>query len=353
MKKVRILSLDGGGIRGIIPATIVKYIEDEIRKKEGDEKRLADYFDMVVGTSTGGMLAGFYLTKNPKGTVPSTEFEAQQALDLYMKKGVNIFNDSKYFSWFGMRQLVNAVQYNPKVLENLLEDNFGDNMMHDLLKPCTITTYNLNRKKAFFIRSEDHSTRNRTFKVKDALRSTSAAPTYFPPAKIQNHAEKLNKNEDKFMYNIDGGVFANNPTLCAYSEARNMTFKDQGVEFPTGAQMLIVSIGTGGGNFELADLNKSSKWGVIKWAKATPNIMMDGSIDTVDYQMKQLYGTMEADHQKNYLRIDVPQDFRKYEADMADASKENCENLMIAGEKTRDFYKKDLDAMIDRLIKGE
>ncbi|NRA10359.1 MAG: patatin-like phospholipase family protein, partial [Crocinitomicaceae bacterium] len=273
----------------------------------------------------------------------------------YTDKGVDIFNNSKKFAWFGLRQMFNAVQYDPSALEEILENQFGDDMLHDLLKPCTLTTYNLDTKKAFFLRSEDHSVRNRTFKVKDAMRSTSAAPTYFPPARIKNHAKKFNKGESEYMHNIDGGVFANNPTLCAYSEARNMKFGLPSDKTPTAKDMLIVSIGTGGGNFALPDVDKSAKWGILKWAISTPNIMMDGSIDTVDFQMKQLFSTLEAEDINNYLRIDVPEDdgIRNYDADMANADKENCDKLVIAAEKTLELVKPQLDAMIKRIVKVE
>ncbi|MFT6500966.1 MAG: patatin-like phospholipase/acyl hydrolase [Crocinitomicaceae bacterium] len=360
MKKVRILSLDGGGIRGIIPAKIVSYIEKEIQRETKNENaRIADYFDMVVGTSTGGLLGCFYLTPNPNQngdkTLPNTKFAADEALAFYTEKGVEIFNDSKYFSWFGLRQLFKAVKYNPKAMERILQEQFGEDMLHDLVKPCTLTTYNLDDKKAFFLRSEDHNVSNRTFKVKDAMRSTSAAPTYFPPAKIRNHAEKLNKGESEFMHNIDGGVFANNPTLVAYSEARNNKFGLPDDKFPTAKDLLIVSIGTGGGNFALSNVSQSAKWGILKWAVSTPNIMMDGSIDTVDYQMKQLYSTLEKEHVANYLRIDVPlsKKIRNYDPDMANADAENCAKLIVAAEKTLASVKPELDEMIKRIIKGE
>lgn len=358
MKKVRILSLDGGGIRGIIPATIVTYIEEEIqRKTENENARIADYFDMMVGTSTGGLLACFYLTPNPEksdnDTLPSSKYKASEALSFYTEKGVKIFNNSKYFKWFGLRQLINATQYNPKELEKILHAEFGEDMLHNLLKPCTLTTYNIDKKAAFFLRSEGHVKNNRTFRVKDAMRSTSAAPTYFPPARIKNLAEKINDRDLKLMHNIDGGVFANNPTNCAYSEARNMDFPELGINRPAGQDMIILSIGTGGGNFALTNVANSANWGILKWAVSTPNIMMDGSIDSVDYQMAQIYGTMSEDNQRNYLRIDVPQKYRQYDSDMANADRENCEKLVVAGKNTLDYYKSKLDPMIDRIIKGE
>ena len=90
-KKVRILSLDGGGIRGIIPATVLEYVEKQlIEKTNNSNARLADFFDIIVGTSTGGILACFYLTPNPNSTKPGSKYIASEALELYSKKG-NLF----------------------------------------------------------------------------------------------------------------------------------------------------------------------------------------------------------------------------------------------------------------------
>lgn len=359
-KKVRILSLDGGGIRGVIPATVVEYIEEQIKKKKNNPNaRIADYFDMIVGTSTGGLLTCFYLKPNPESgeDQPSTQYPASKALEVYTKEGYDIFNNSKYFSWFGFRQIWNATQYNPAYLEGALQKYFKesdgetDMMLDKMVKPCTVTTYNMNKKSSMFLRSTDADRTDdpREYKVWEALRSTSAAPTYFPPAEIHNYAKPvtpLNK-----LYNLDGGVFANNPTICAYSEARNMNFIDREVNRPNASQMLILSIGTGGGNFELEPLQTSKKWWVIKWAKSVPNIMMDGSIDTTDYQLKQIYQTLNEEHQDSYLRVDVPKDDRDmYSADMADAGPENIDNLKKAGKLTLDKYKKQLDNFIDRII---
>jgi patatin-like phospholipase/acyl hydrolase len=359
-KKVRILSLDGGGIRGVIPATIVEYIEEQLKAKtKNPNARVADYFDMIVGTSTGGLLTCFYLKPNPEEgeNQPTTQYPASKALEVYTEEGYDIFNNSKYFAWFGLRQLWNATQYSPAYMESTLQKYFKesdgktDMMLNKMIKPCTVTTYNMNTKSSMFLRSTDSERKDdpRDYKVWEALRSTSAAPTYFPPAQIHNYAKPvtpLNK-----LYNLDGGVFANNPTICAYSEARNMEFKDRGINQPTASQMLILSIGTGGGNFALEPLHKSGKWSVIKWAKSIPNIMMDGSIDTTDYQLQQIFQTLNSEHHDSYLRIDVPKGDREmYSADMADAGPENIKNLKKAGKKTVDAFKKQLDHFIDHII---
>lgn len=357
-KKVRILSLDGGGIRGVIPATIVAYIEEKIREKKGDDKRIADYFDMIVGTSTGGLLTGFYLKPNPETDGPTTAYEAKDALDIYINRGYDIFNKSKK-SAYTIRQLFNATQYDPAVLEEILQSHFKvmdengnerDMMMHELVRPCTLTTYNMNNRSSMFLRSTDHERGDdsRHYKVWEALRSTSAAPTYFPPAEIYNYAKPV--TEANRLFNLDGGVFANNPTMCAYAEARNMKFPERGIEEPSADQMLILSIGTGGGNFALDGYQKSSKWGVISWAKSIPNIMMDGSIDTTNYQMRQIYKTLNEQHHDSYLRVDVHEDDRYYAADMADASDENIKNLQKSSQLTVDRFKDDLDTFVDRIL---
>ena len=326
-KKVRVLSLDGGGIRGVIPATIMQYVEEQLQAiTNNPNARIADYFDIIVGTSTGGILGCFYLTPNDQTNGPVSKYSAADALNFYTKKGFDIFNASKYKKWGGLRQLFNSTQYNPKNLEGIFESTFGDLKMNDLLKPCVVTTYNLSSKSAFFISSNELPETARDFYVKDAVRSTSAAPTYFPPAHVKNL-----KTGEK-LYNIDGGVFANNPTMCAYAECRDSVFPQ--ASNPTASEMLILSIGTGGGRYDLADLQKSRSWGVLNWATSIPNIMMDGSVDTVDYVMRGLFDTLADKHQFNYKRVDVPLDKRGYSKDMADASPANMKKLLEAGQET-------------------
>lgn len=353
MKKIRILSLDGGGMRGIIPATVLEYVENKIIEiTDNRNARIADYFDLIAGTSTGGILTAFYLT--PAQTLfeedPNAKHKASKALKFYEKDGVKIFNDSKKFSWFGLRQLFNAAQYNPKELEKILQKEFKFLQIKDLLKPCIITTYNMQSKNSFFFSSREPMEKNRDFYIKDVLRSTSAAPTYFPPAFIKNLAT------DTEMINIDGGVFANNPAMCAYSEARATDFKN--ISFPSAKDMLILSIGTGGGQFKLPKVEKSSTWGILPWATSIPNIMMDGSIDTVDHQMKNIFDALSLKDKFNYKRIDVPLNKRTYSSDMADASLKNITALKKAGKEAlesaqiKNNNEYTLDEFIHKLIEN-
>lgn len=349
-KKVRILSLDGGGIRGVIPATVIQYVEEYLQKK-APGTTIADHFDLIAGTSTGGILACIYLTPE-KGNRNKAKFNATEALDFYVKEGYGIFNGSKMGNLRRLWGLRNATQFSPKRIEQLFKSKFGDILISDLRKSCLITTYNMDQKTAFFFTNKE-DIQYRNFFVHDVTRSTSAAPTYFPPAKIKNMAPNAGiGGQPKNMINLDGGVFANNPMMCAYAEARNSNFTDRNNNQPSAKEMYVLSIGTGGGGFQLKNKRNSGNWNLLNWASAIPNIMMDGSVDTVAFQMKEIFETVESE-EDNYLRIDVPENARKiYASDMSDASDQNIQNLLTAGKKTVDFAKANqkLDAFLDGLL---
>jgi patatin-like phospholipase/acyl hydrolase len=175
---------------------------------------------------------------------------------------------------------------------------------------------------------------------------------------LNSLADKTFKYQGSVMTNLDGGVFANNPSMCGYAECRTTEFKQ--VKCPNASDMLFLSIGTGGGQLHFPKLNKVGVWNVIKWAKSAPDIMMDGSIDTVHYQMKQLFETVKSsDSNSNYKRIDVPLEKRKYDSDMSNASENNIQALKKAGgEALKESLKQKenemtLDTFIDKLIENQ
>ncbi|ARV05237.1 hypothetical protein BTO04_00365 [Polaribacter sp. SA4-10] len=348
-KKVRILSLDGGGIRGIIPATIIKYAENYLQERRPGTT-IADHFDLIAGTSTGGILTGIYLTPQEENK-NKAKYSATDAFNFYVDNGHAIFNASKINGIKRLWGLGSAVKFNPQNLEKLLKEKVGDLKISELMKPCLITTYDMNRKSSFFFTSTE-DTAKREFLVRDILRSTSAAPTYFPPAKIKNLASGPQKDTRcNNMVNLDGGVFANNPTMCAYAEARNTNFKDRANNEPSASGMHILSIGTGGGGFKIENKEKSDRWSLLKWAQLIPEIMMDGNIDTVAFQMNEIFQVQQANNEESYLRIDTPQKDRTYASDMSNASPENINNLKKAGEKTLEYaISKGLDKFLDALL---
>ena len=139
-KKVRILSIDGGGIRGIIPAVILNYIEKGLQRQSGNPNAtLADYFDLVAGTSTGGILACFYLLPpiTARGLIPlsNSRYFASEAIDMYATRGEEIF-DRKC-----MRLGVAKPKYHADGLEKVLKECMGDVTLADTRKNCLVAAY--------------------------------------------------------------------------------------------------------------------------------------------------------------------------------------------------------------------
>ncbi len=205
---IRILSLDGGGIRGIIPGEILVALENKLQDKTGDKKaRIPDYFDLIAGTSTGGILtcSMLYPDKNNPGR---PLYDADDSVKMYIKKGDDIF-DPKSFG-------ILHEKYPSSGIENVLADFFPDYNLSDLLKPCIITSYDIeNQKPKFFKQLKAKQDKEYNFRIKDVARATSAAPSFFEPAFIQSLAGT------NFSL-IDGGVIVNNPAVCAYAEASRL-----------------------------------------------------------------------------------------------------------------------------------
>ena len=332
-KKFRILSIDGGGIRGIIPGQILVYLERKLQEDNPDA-RLSDYFDLIAGTSTGGILTCAYLAPDDLNKEPDErrpKFTAQEAVDLYLERGDEVFDVSL---WQRIRSAGGVIdeKYSADELEEALSDYFGDTKLSDLLKPCLVTAYDIRRRETRFFTQATVDNRERDFFVRDVARATSAAPTYFEVARIKSLAQK------PYPF-VDGGVFANNPTLCAYAEARTME------NAPKAADMVILSLGTG--KIEKSYEYKNARnWGKVEWIVPVLDIMMSGVAETVDYQLKQIYDAVNAPGQ--YVRIEPS--LGKANPDMDDASAGNLTALRDAGLKAVKKYKGELDRIAGLLV---
>jgi patatin-like phospholipase/acyl hydrolase len=178
-KLTRILSIDGGGIRGILPGQIIVALEKKLQQKSGNANaRIADYFDLFAGTSTGGILTCLYLC--PDSNSPSRpKFSAQEAVNLYLLKGGDIFKSNlahKILSAGGMAD----EKYSAKNMEECLHNYFGDTKLSQLLKPCFITSYNIfDRTTHFFTQHDAAAKEGYDYLLRDVARGTAAAPPYF------------------------------------------------------------------------------------------------------------------------------------------------------------------------------
>ncbi len=329
---MRILSIDGGGIRGIMPGQILVALEQKLKEKSGDqESRIANFFDLVAGTSTGGILTCLYLCPKEPGSTQA-KFSASEAVDLYLERGDEIFDISLWQRISSAGGLLDE-KYSADELEESLEDYLGELKLSQLLKPCLITSYDIRRRRAHFFRQHRaKKSESSNYLVKDVARATSAAPTYFEVARV--------KSASLIPYPlVDGGVFANNPGLCAYAEARNLPGN------PTAKDMFILCLGTG--KIEKPYHYKQAKdWGLVEWVKPVLDIIMSGVAETVDFQLKQIFNAIGKPDQ--YVRIEP--NLLDASPEMDDASIENLNALKVSGQVCAEESDELLERVADQLI---
>jgi uncharacterized protein len=223
----KVLSIDGGGIRGIIPAMVLGEIEDRTGKPA------SELFDLIAGTSTGGILA-LGLAKPTVGS-NKPQYKAEELAELYEKEGGRIFSRSV---WHRTRALGSTLEekYPSEGIEGVLDEYFGETRLQDALTNVLVAAYEIERRIPWFFRSERAKERiDYDFPMKQVARATSAAPTYFEPVKIGA------EGSSDYYALIDGGVFANNPALCAYVEARGY-LEVEGSPYPPDADLLLAWI---------------------------------------------------------------------------------------------------------------
>jgi patatin-like phospholipase/acyl hydrolase len=292
----KVLSIDGGGIRGVIPAVLLRYIEE----KTG--KRVAELFDLIVGTSTGGILAAGLTVPKGGGTA---KYSAKKMLELYTDRGHKIFVRS---FWRGVTSLGGAIeeQYDHKPLEKILKQYLGDATLTDCLVPVVITSYDIERREPYFFKtSRARQKKDRNHYLRDVARATSAAPTYFEPEVVKS----LAGNPTRRVL-IDGGVFANNPSMCGYVEAFSLRAKHD--------EILIVSLGTGIATRKIP-YKDAKGWGALGWVRPIISVMMDGEADAADYHLRQLLPDETKEDAQRYFRFDTKLDLALDDMDAASA----------------------------------
>ena len=350
-----ILSVDGGGIRGIIPCIVLQ----EIEARTG--KPIAQLFDLIAGTSTGGMLAAGLTVKDKEG---NPAFPASDLLQLYVgDQGKKIFAPPAGI-FNGIRSLFRS-KFSGDNIEQVLKAKFGSARLKDAYTELLITAYNTQEKLPFYFKTSDaREKEEENFYYWEVCRATSAAPTYFPPVQVGYDGEierfKMIEGKEtkvtesvKHLSLVDGGVFANNPSLLAYLEAREIfkdsqlyaelseTFDRVASESGTARSMfaevesddlampfLVVSIGTGQTRRPYP-YTKARNWGMVSWVKPIVDILMQGVSESVHYQMQHLLPPSRDHEALRYLRLNIELD--PDDSDMDNVKDQNLDRLMEYG----------------------
>jgi len=319
---IRILAIDGGGIRGVIPAMVLAEIE------RLTQRPAASMFDLIAGTSTGGILA---LALSVPGEDGGPRYPARELIGLYETEGSRIFRRSRWH-WLRSVASITEEKYPARGIEEVLERYFGETRLKDALTDVVVTSYETERRFPFFFKSRNARTKpGYDFPMKLVARAISAAPTYFEPL-------KLPAEEPAGYYSlIDGGVYANNPAMCGFAEAKATR--------PEHNDFLLVSLGTGTLTQRLA-YDKIRGWGLAQWARPILNVVFDGVSGTVDYQLQQLLAAASSGAQ-HYWRFQVTLDEETNRMD--DASPENIRALKLFAEKLLRERRKDIESLCEIL----
>ncbi len=269
MAVYRILTLDGGGIRGLLSAVLM----DELDRRHPD---WLSRVDMIAGTSTGGILA----------LALANGMQPAKLAELYYELGPIIFKDNLLDDVRDLGRMIGA-DYGTKNLRRELEKIFADTRLQDLNKRVLVTAFDLD--------NEAESPEERSWKPKffhnfpggdsdgerhaaDVALYSSAAPTYFPSV-------------DGY---IDGGVVANHPGMVALSQTQDRRSEIQ--DRPRIDEIRLLSIGTG----QVLSYIKGPihNWGLVQWAKPLLNLMLDAVSGVPDFQCRQILGANY--HRLNY-----------------------------------------------------
>lgn len=246
--KFKILSIDGGGIKGVFPALFLTLLEDELKNRSDGKTKIYQHFDLITGTSTGGIIAIALALGIP----------AKEIYQLYLDNAKKIFGSKKPFF---IGQILNSA-HEREFLENLVREKFRDanNGIEPRFGDCKtdvcIPIYDLIQGNPSVLKTKYHPAFERDYHIPayQAAMATSAAPTYYDP--YTSEYIDLNGTQKDFANKVDGGIMANNPTLVAVLEALK-AFK---VEM---SQLEILSLGTG--YKKLTDGNSRKKWGLHYW----------------------------------------------------------------------------------------
>jgi len=332
MSRTRILSIDGGGIKGIVPAVVLLHLEKLLKQLSNNQNsRIHDYFDLFSGASTGAIIIAGLLSPD-KNNRP--KYSPEEILDLYLENGHIIFNSSLFQEIKSVSGIVN-VKYDPDGLESVFEKYFGKSELKGLLKPSLIPVYDLSRGKNYFFRQQKALTSPRhNFYVKDLLRGATSALSYFPPAQIST----VNGLEHRCF--IDGGVFANNPALSAYAEFRyhnsQLHAKDT----------MMLSLGTGRKTTNL-DCEVTANWGAAEWLYQGSYLTSNAVASASDYQLNAVY-----DNKPNYLRLDASFDDEQ-SSSMDNTDKEYLDYLISLGESIVKEKQSEINTFAEELIKTD
>jgi uncharacterized protein len=339
--KYKILAIDGGGIRGIIPALVLAEIEKRTQKP------IFSLFDLISGTSSGGILA-LGLTK-PRlsletiDSLPAAQYSAEDLVQIYLEYGAEIFYEPFWEQILGqLEDIFVQPKYSSEGREEIIRQYFGNSPLENNLKEVFVTSYDIEQRIPIFFTNkiEKQQTESKRFRklcsgftLTDAALATSATPTYFAPYRVSS-----SHNTNGFYTLVDGGLVANNPANLAILEAQ--ISRQENKQVLNIDDILVVSLGAGSLTSVYA-YDEVKKWGLLQWAKPLLNIVLDGGSEVVAGELERLFESNSKGNQASYYRF---QTFLKSELETIDNTKpENLRQLQTLAKTLIQEKSKEID----------
>ena len=289
-----VLSIDGGGIRGIIAAKVLCEVEKRVQKPVGE------IFNFFSGSSVGSIIAAALSVKNKNGKALYT---AVEVFELLSKYGPVLFSTSMVRK---LLSVFSGARFSSTSMERVLKHFFGDVTIGELSAHFMVPSYDVKTRDTVVIRSWVSS--HRELKVRDVLQAACAAPTIFVPKRltIDSCTRVL----------VDSGLVANNPAVCAYAAVDFL--------YP-GEEICILSLGCGGAHNTCT--NDVVGRGLAFWVFNIAPIFLDAGMEAVDYQMIRILG------REGYIRItgvlqNANQDFTDASTDNICALREDADRIV-------------------------
>ncbi len=281
---IRILSLDGGGIRGLIGATALGRIATALGVPG---QSLADQFHLIAGTSTGGIMAAGLAAPGALRHGPA------ELAELYTAQGKTIFPPG---AWADRNPLFQT-KYEADALEGILAAKLGKARLSEAAPELLVTAWDLERARPkLFTSWRARQFASEDFFLSAIARATSAAPTYFPPAIVHSLDTGISDAQRRHAL-VDGGVFANDPAALALAEARRL--------FPKADRALILSLGTGARVNRISG-DKALKFGLAGWLPSLIDVFMDGASALTEHELLLRQARDELDYYRLQVMLDPP-----------------------------------------------
>ena len=264
--RFQVLALDGGGSRGIFTAALLAGLEEDLGRP------VLDHFDLVVGTSTGGVIA----------LALGSGLSPRQIVDFYIRETPNVFPGPPW--WRTLRRW-GVAKYDGSGLERAVRSVFHDTPLGDSSVPLVVPAYNLAENDVYLFKTPHHPRLKRDWRVPmwEVAMATSAAPTFFPAYRLSGDAVRL----------IDGGVWANNPAMVGLTEAVSLFERRL-------SDVRVLSVGTTSG--ARARHRRLDHAGILRWATGPSivDVLLAGQGAGAFAQVQLLIG------KENARRLDPP-----------------------------------------------